>query len=102
MLAEGQPCPNNCAKQLYDRVIYNHTPLWGEWSGFRLAGRELVAPDGQRISVQRLKGILWRDSMELRRAGFASRWHAERGAGTRVKVLVVDLQDYRQNGIAAA
>lgn len=49
-----------------------------------------------------LQGILWRDAMELRRAGFASRRRAERGARTRVKVMVIDLQDHRENGFAAA
>lgn len=99
---EGQRCPNDCAKQLHDRVIHNQTSLWGDWAGFRMAGRELVAPDGQRISVQRMKGLLWRDSMELRRAGFASRQRAERGTGAKIKVVVVDLQDYRENGLTAA
>lgn len=92
---EGQPCPNNCASQLYERVVYNHTPLFGPWAGYRFTGKDLVAPDGQRINERRLQGILWRDQMELRRAGFASRRQANRGAGTKVKVLVIDLQEYR-------
>ena len=65
-----------------------------------MAGADLVALDGQRINVQRMKGLLWRDSMELRRAGFASRRRAER-AGPKVKVLVIDLKEYRENGVAA-
>ncbi|HJR73606.1 MAG TPA: DUF3653 domain-containing protein [Luteimonas sp.] len=73
-----------------------------EWRGFRFAGRYLVTPDGDRMTPQRLRGLAWRDAMELRRAGFASRRRAEAGTGARVKVIVVDLQDYRHNGIAAS
>lgn len=96
---EGRPCPNACAEQLYQRVVYNHTPLYGPWAGYRFAGADLVAPDGQRINERRMQGILWRDSMELRRAGFASRKRAQRHP---VKVVVIDLQDYRVNGLAAS
>ena len=59
---EGQPCPNACAQQLRTRVIRNHTPLYGEWAGWRMAGRCLVSPDGDRISPERLRGILFAES----------------------------------------
>lgn len=78
------------------------TDIPADWRGFRFAGRYLVTPDGDRMTPQRLRGLAWRDAMELHRAGFASRRRAERGAGGRVKVVVVDLQDYRENGLAAA
>lgn len=64
---EGSRCPNNCAKQLHERIVYNRTPLHADWSGWRMAGRVLVSPDGERISPERLRGILWRESMERRR-----------------------------------
>lgn len=67
---QGQRCPNDCAKQLYDhRVIYNHTRHWGNWTGFRMAGRELVAPDGQRIRVC-CGGIRW-SCVDMRNAALA-------------------------------
>jgi len=43
----------------YERVVYNRTPLYGPWAGWRMAGRDLVSSDGDRISPQRLAGILW-------------------------------------------
>lgn len=46
---EGRPCPNNCAYQLAERTVYNLTPLYGQWAGWRMAGRVLVSPDGDRI-----------------------------------------------------
>lgn len=63
---EGQPCPNNCAYQLAERTIYNLTPLYGQWAGWRMAGRVLVSPDGDRISPERLRGILFREAGHLR------------------------------------
>lgn len=50
-----------------------------DWNGWRFAGRFLVSPDGERITQERLSGLLWRDGRELRLAGFASRRKAEKG-----------------------
>lgn len=51
--------PNACAFARYDRVVYNTTPLYGEWIGWRMAGRELVAPNGVRFRPDRLLAIAW-------------------------------------------
>jgi len=59
---EGTQCPNNCAAQLYKRVIYNHTPLYGPWSGWSMKGRELVSPHKERIAVMALDRLLYRVS----------------------------------------
>lgn len=58
--------PNACARALHERVIYNIMPLYGPWAGWRLAGAVLVSPDGDRISPERLRGILWREQLRLR------------------------------------
>jgi len=78
-----------------------------EWYGWRLRGRHLVSDDGQRMTIERLRGLMWRDKMELRLAGYASRRKAEeaarsRGCGPKVKVLVIDLDEYRHHGVAAS
>lgn len=78
----------------------------GEWYGWRLRGRHLVSPDGQRITAERLRGLLWRDTSELRLAGYASRRTAEQAQraaryGPKIKVVVIDLADYRAHGLAA-
>ena len=58
------------------------------------------------IAIERLRGLMWRDKMELRLQGYASRRAAEeaRRAAHRpkVKVLVIDLGEYRHRGIAAS
>jgi len=75
-----------------------------DWIGWRWSdsGRYLISPDGDKITAERLKGLLWRDHMELRRAGFASRQKADttgtrvRHAGQKVKVVIVDLADWHE------
>lgn len=59
--------PNACALALYKQMSDNHVTLTGPWAGWRLAGRDLVAPDRQRISPERLRGLLWREESEARR-----------------------------------
>jgi hypothetical protein len=73
------------------------------WVGWRLRGRYLVSPDRQRISPERLRGLLWRDELELRRAGHASRRAAEENRRKRqtVKVVVVQLAELQVDGILA-
>ena len=50
----------------HERIVYNKTPLYGPWTGWRMAGRELVSPEGDRINPGRLAGLLW---AERARAG---------------------------------
>lgn len=95
------PTPGEAMQYMVDAQLNGRIDLVGKWNGWRLRDRDLVSPSGQRISPQRLEGLLWRDAMELRLAGFASRRQAE-AAKQVVRVVVVRLQDYRQHGIAAA
>lgn len=90
-----------------DRGLDMNVDFEGDWYGWRLRGRHLVSDDGQRMTLERLRGLMWRDQMELRLAGYASRRRAEeaRKAYNRnqlVKVLVVSLADYRHRGVAAS
>lgn len=64
----GQPCPNKCAAQVRDLITRNHVHLHGPWAGWRLAGRDLVSPDGIRFSPERLRGLTWRQEAETRLA----------------------------------
>lgn len=40
------------------RVIYNHSALHAEWAGWRMAGRWLVSPKGDRITPDELARVL--------------------------------------------
>jgi uncharacterized protein DUF3653 len=57
-----------------ERIVHNRTPLYGPWSGWRMAGKDLVSPDGDRINPRRLAGILWAERARARglaKAGYA-------------------------------
>ena len=77
--------------------------LSDDWQGWRVRGRELVSPERERITPERLRGLLWRDAMELRLAGFASRRQAEanRAKRQRVRVVVVPLSEVAVAGRVA-
>ena len=66
--SDPRPChelgtkPNACARAHYRRIAENHVHLSGPWAGWRLAGRDLVSPDRQRISPERLRGILFQET----------------------------------------
>lgn len=89
------PCPNDCARAFYDRTVHNLTPLHGPWEGWRLAGRELVAPDGSRISAERLRGLLWQQASEERLARVRARRKKRVGSGL-VTVLRVQNDDWHR------
>lgn len=86
----GKPCPNACAQALHDRTVYNRQHLPEPWTGWRMAGRDLVAPDGVRFSPERLRGLVWRQATEERRDRY------KRGQ-ERVSRMVVDLRVRARN-----
>lgn len=92
----GQPCPNDCASALYARQVHGIQPLHGPWDGWRLAGRDLVGPDGDRISPERLRGLLWRQQAEARRD--AARVRREKRVSRRlVTVVRIDQGDWHRD-----
>ena len=65
---QDQPCPNACARSQLDRIIHNRHELHGPWHGWRFTGRDLVSPDGDRINAERLRGMLFAESLRRRYA----------------------------------
>lgn len=63
---EGQPCPNACARAQHERIVHNRHELQGPWHGWRFAGRELISPEGDRINAERLRGLLFAESLRQR------------------------------------
>lgn len=44
----------------YDRTVHNIHHLHGEWSGWRMAGKFLIAPGPTgRITPEQLSSLLW-------------------------------------------
>lgn len=99
---EGQRCPNTCAGDLHRRLVDNHVDLTGPWVGWRMRGRDLVSPDGDRITPERLRGLVFRQRAEDRLAAARARRAALATPRQLVRVVVVDLGEYRQHGLAAS
>lgn len=63
-------------------VVVVQVPQWPDaWAGWRFtaAGTQLVSPDGDRVSPERLRRLLWRQAQEARAA--ARRVEEKRFAG---------------------
>lgn len=89
------------------RIIAIPGPLPPEWDGWTIKGSYLIGPDGTRLHRRRVAGLAWRYEMELMRSGYASQDKADKGkrraaCGPKVRVVVVDLADYRLHGVAAS
>jgi hypothetical protein len=50
----------------YERVVYNRTELFCEWQGWRLSGRFLIGPHGERFTPDRLAAIAHADKAKKR------------------------------------
>lgn len=57
---------NHCARRLYDEKVLGHIDLGGDWAGWRLRGKWLISPDGDRINPLRMRGILFREAGDKR------------------------------------
>lgn len=82
--------PNRCAAERHARLVDNKTPLYGEWTGWRMAGRHLVAPNGVRFTPKELDAIAWaRKHAELRerKAARVTAGNIKRSLESRVIVL---------------
>ncbi|MDR2872071.1 MAG: phage protein [Xanthomonadaceae bacterium] len=74
-------------------VVRNHVHLYRDWSGWRLAGRDLISPHGERINRQRLEGLLWRaDAQDIRDA----KRNRKKSKLSKIKVVIYDLDQYRR------
>lgn len=58
------PAPCGC----FALRVWQHADLEGPWAGWRLRGRYLVAPGGERLNAQRLVGMLLEEALRLRLA----------------------------------
>lgn len=85
-------------------IIEIRTDVPSSWNGwhFSASGRHLVSPGREKITPERLAGLLWRDAMELRRAGLRSRRDAEKAVRRGpVKVVIVDLADWHARNVGS-
>lgn len=57
-IVPGQPI-NACARALYGAKVLGHVDLTQDWAGWKIRGRWLISPDGDRINALRLRGLLF-------------------------------------------
>ena len=98
------PTPQEAMDWLHDLMARNHTPLYGRWNGWRMAGRELVSPDGTRFTPERLRGLAWQQETSTR-LNSSRALNAEKKAGqhgAKVKVVVVDLGQWQERHFGRA
>lgn len=86
----------------YALRVHNHTPLYGPWTGWRLAGRDLVDPDGTRFSPERLRGLAWRQDASNRLNSAIARNERKKKPAQLVRVVIVDLTSWRAGHAQAA
>jgi hypothetical protein len=92
--------PNSCYQAMFEWTVHGVGPLYGPWSGWRLAGRNLVTPDGLRLSPERVRGLAFRQDAEARLAAVRAR--RARQEPQLVRVVVVTLSEFRAHRHGAA
>jgi hypothetical protein len=60
-------CKTETTAEEYRRVVDGTGPLWGPWTGWRTAGRFLVSPDGDRLTPERLRGLMFAERYRIRK-----------------------------------
>ena len=62
----SMPTEKEARQFMYDCLVYNTIDFGHEWAGWKMRGRVLVSPDGDRISAQRLRGLLFQEANRVR------------------------------------
>lgn len=97
-----KPTPQEAMDFMFEAVVYQRIDLAGPWQGWRLRGRELVSPDGDRITPERLKGIAWRMQAEARRDKARTQREAQKRAQEPVVTVVrLPLSDWQREHFGA-
>lgn len=62
-----KPSKDDAEAFMYAALIDCHIDLAQEWSGWKIRGRDLVDPSGVRLSVARLRYLMFREESAQRR-----------------------------------
>lgn len=60
------PTPEQALNFMRQVVLHCHCDFTHEWEGWKLRGRDLVSPSGQRVSARRLAGLLFVEENRVR------------------------------------
>lgn len=81
-------------------VAIVRVPDWPDaWTGWRFSADRLVSPDGERITTERLAGLLWRQASEARLAALRARRKPR--SGHVVTVLRIRQDDWHRERFGA-
>lgn len=59
----SKPTPEQAMQFMHDALVLNRIHFGYEWQGWRMAGRYLVSPEGDRICANRLLWLMRREGM---------------------------------------
>lgn len=68
---------NPCARARYAERVLGHLDLPADWAGWRLRGRWLISPEGDRMTPERLRGLMFRECLEQRQRKAARKGQQE-------------------------
>jgi hypothetical protein len=60
------PTPDQALNFMRQVLLHCDCDFTHEWEGWKLRGRDLVAPSGERINARRLQGLLFVESARVR------------------------------------
>lgn len=93
----AKPTYEEALSFMADAVLHQRIDFTGPWQGWKLRGRHLVSPDGDRMLPGRLVGLAWRFQAEARRdAARAKREAAARPGKSVVTVLRIPNDDWHR------
>lgn len=52
---------------MYDLLVNSRVDFANEWSGWKMRGAVLISPEGDRIRPERLRGLLFGESLKKRK-----------------------------------
>jgi hypothetical protein len=55
--------------------VYGSCDLCGPWAGWRIRGRDLITPTGERVNARRLAGLLFVEQLQAKVRTARSRAH---------------------------
>lgn len=88
----AKPTPEQAMQFMFDVLVSQRVDLTGPWQGWKVRGSNLVSPDGDRITPERLRGLAWRHALETRRDAARAKRAAHDGISRQV-VTVLRIQN---------
>ena len=82
-----KPSKEDAEAFMYAALIDCHIDLAQEWAGWKIRGRDLVDPTGVRLSVARLRYLMFREESAQRR----DRAHLREGRSSETNVVRLPL-----------